>query len=416
MYFPGTITFDLNNDMSVVAEEICPFCELPGHSRITSQHCLRNAANLNQLETQVIPEPVNNAIRPAESLEQSERNVRRRTEPPSELPSEQTAVHNSDMTTAESPRCRSCNRLGHQRTTHLNCLLNPRNPQNILSSIQVLDDQPVPDEEYPADENVEDPEQIVPARQLNIARGRSNVPTERHYLGRMEVQCEYCHAFLWLEEKLCRSSVRNPKFSLCCNQGDYTVEPLRPTLPLIRDLLTGNTPESREFKSKIRVYNSKFNFTSLGVQQDHSVQGRGPYTFRIHGTIHHRIESIFPWDADDSLKAAQLYVVDPDYQANLRSGNGGILNLATVASIQPLISEVNGYARDFVRMADYVRLLQRNEDGNGNMHQDLVMLFKAEGVPDPRRYNAPTVSEIGIIFSGREGSVEKPRNIMVIHL
>jgi hypothetical protein len=206
--------------------------------------------------------------------------------------------------------------------------LNPRNPQNILNSIQVLDDQPALNEEYPADENVEEPGQIVVARQLNMARGRSNIPTERHYLGRMEVQCEYCHAFLWLEEKLCRSSVRNPKFILCCNQGDYTVEPLRPTLPLIRDLLTGNTSELREFKSKIRVYNSKFNFTSLGVQQDHSVQGRGPYTFRIHGTIHHRIESIFPWDADDSLKAAQLYVVDPDYQANLRSGNGGILNLA----------------------------------------------------------------------------------------
>jgi hypothetical protein len=129
--------------------------------------------------------------------------------------------------------------------------LNPRNPQNILNSIQVLDDQPALNEEYPADENVEEPGQIVVARQLNMARGRSNIPTERHYLGRMEVQCEYCHAFLWLEEKLCRSSVRNPKFILCCNQGDYTVEPLRPTLPLIRDLLTGNTSESREFKSKL---------------------------------------------------------------------------------------------------------------------------------------------------------------------
>jgi hypothetical protein len=64
-------------------------------------------------------------------------------------------------------------------------------------------------------------------------------------------------------------------------------------------------------------------------------------------------------------------------------------------------------------MADYIRSLERNGDGNGNGHQDLVMLFQAEGVPDPRRYNAPTVSEIGILFSGREGSVEKSRNIMV---
>jgi hypothetical protein len=105
MDFPGIITFDLNNDMSVVAEEVCPFCERPGHSRNTSQHCLRNVANINQPELQATPRPVSNATRPAESsLEQSERNVRRRTE----FPSEHTTVHNNDMTAAEVPRCRSC--------------------------------------------------------------------------------------------------------------------------------------------------------------------------------------------------------------------------------------------------------------------------------------------------------------------
>jgi hypothetical protein len=99
----------------------------------------------------------------------------------------------------------------------------------------------------------------------NAARCVDVTSVERHDLGRTEVECPFCQAKMWLEDRLTDSSKINPKFGLCFNKGGYTVQELKATHSTIHNLLSGNTAESRDFKSNFRVYNSKFNFTSLGV-------------------------------------------------------------------------------------------------------------------------------------------------------
>jgi hypothetical protein len=240
----------------------------------------------------------------------------------------------------------------------------------------------------------------------NVARCVDFNSVERHDLGRMEVECPFCQAEMWLEERLTESSKVNPKFGLCCNKGGYTVQELKATHPTIHSLLSGNTAESRDFKSNIRVYNSKFNFTSLGVTFDQRVmRSRGTYAFRIHGSMYHNIGSLLPESPHSVPVAAQVYVVDPAYQANLRSGNGSVLHQPTVLILQELLHELNVYARDFMRMSDVVR------DNGGS--EDITMVFMADGVPDPRRYNAPTTTEIGMVYINSESSEVGPRDIVI---
>jgi hypothetical protein len=316
------------------------------------------------------------------------------------------------------PTCRHCHLEGHQRTSSRHCLANPRNIQN-QSDVRRLDNEIATDLTSPtlaiqnetsqpanpeSERNVR--RRIERATFYNVARGLQNIPAERHDAGKMDIECPYCHAKMWLEERISNTSKINPKFGMCCNKGKYTIEELKPTHPVIRELLSGNTSESREFKSNIRVYNSKFNFTSLGVTFDKSVmRSGGTFTFRIHGSIYHNIGSLLPGTPHTVPVAAQVYVVDPAYQNNIRSGNGSVLHEPTVASVQQLLHEINTYASEFVRMSDAVR--------NSGGSEDVTMVFKADGVPDRRTYNAPTTTEIGMVYINSESSDVGPRDIVI---
>ncbi|KAL0735172.1 hypothetical protein Bca4012_011382 [Brassica carinata] len=50
----------------------------------------------------------------------------------------------------------------------------------------------------------------------------------------------------------------------------------------------------------------------MGAQVDHNVTGTpGPFTFRVHGQIIHRIGSMLPEDGNDP-EYLQLYIFDTD--------------------------------------------------------------------------------------------------------
>lgn len=41
---------------------------------------------------------------------------------------------------------------------------------------------------------------------------------QRHVLGRMDVRCCHCDAYIVFEERIAKSSGRNPRFQLCCKE------------------------------------------------------------------------------------------------------------------------------------------------------------------------------------------------------
>lgn len=65
----------------------------------------------------------------------------------------------------------------------------------------------------------------------------------------------------------------------------------------------------------VRSYNSVFAFTSIGASVDQSLANArdGLYTFRIHGTIRHRMGSLI-LPPGENLKFAQIYVFGGDME------------------------------------------------------------------------------------------------------
>src|SRR5487761_1144500 len=83
----------------------------------------------------------------------------------------------------------------------------------------------------------------------------------------------------------------------------------------------GNDPVSKSFQKNIRLYNNALAMTSVGRQLDRSVnEGRGPYVFKLHGELIHRVGSLLPPEGDAPI-FAQLYIYDTDVAWNHRMGN-----------------------------------------------------------------------------------------------
>ena len=120
-----------------------------------------------------------------------------------------------------------------------------------------------------------------------------------HYLGPMGVICPHCHALHFDAEKLAKSTIYNPKFGMCCLQGQVDLPRLADATPDLLDLLHGHHPMSDTFKASICQYNAAFAFTSLGVKIDYAItNAQGPYSFRINGELHHLSGALLPTEGE----------------------------------------------------------------------------------------------------------------------
>lgn len=104
----------------------------------------------------------------------------------------------------------------------------------------------------------------------------------------------------------CEKTTRG-HFSLCCGNGKISLPGCRLPNEII-DLFTGTKEESKPFRENIRQYNSAMSFISFGSQIT-LPSGYGPYCFKIHGDIYHRISSLYP-STGQNPSNGQLYILD----------------------------------------------------------------------------------------------------------
>ena len=154
---------------------------------------------------------------------------------------------------------------------------------------------------------------------LNMYRFDNNNYNERnivtHFCGEMNVICTKCQAKHFAGEK-----PSDGLFNNCCHKGKVTPAIRREFPPYLMSLLSNPAdPHYSHFKDKIRNYNASLSFASMGAK---IVQpnGRGPYTFRVHGQIYHRTSHMHPND-DQDRQFAQLYVIDSEQATDIRSRN-----------------------------------------------------------------------------------------------
>ena len=162
-----------------------------------------------------------------------------------------------------------------------------------------------------------------PPQPIPIAWQPFNPRLAAHSLRALDVECPFCHALHWVDEHLSGSSKIRPKFGMCCYQGKIALPPLQEPPRELMQLYNRRVPQSANFHNNIHRYNNALAFTSMGRQIDRSINdGGGPYVFKMHGELIHRIGSLLPADnARPQSVYAQLYIYDPQAALNMHMGH-----------------------------------------------------------------------------------------------
>jgi hypothetical protein len=204
--------------------------------------------------------------------------------------------------------------------------------------------------------------------------------------------------------------------------------------------------DAEEFRDNIRKYNNALAFTSVGAQVDrrYARGGEGHYTYRIQGELFHQMGTLLPV-GDEAPNFAQLYICDPERELDERQvfmKRDCMRMLLIISSFSPYClfkKKFHFYFTVlfffFCRLRRFEKLDARTLQSLQNMlhrHNPYAQLFLharqrvqedtvefsirllASRVHDPRRYNAPTVEEIGaLIVGGGDLSTANGRDIVL---
>ena len=132
----------------------------------------------------------------------------------------------------------------------------------------------------------------------------------------------------------------------------------------------------------------------------------GIYTFRIKGALCHKIGSLLP-DEGDQPRFSQIYIADSDPRQQIRQrlqhGHGHI-DEGILRELQAMINRSNPYC------AIYKTAKER-------MGQDVDLLLNLTTFDakrkDPRRYNLPSASEVGVIIAKDPSNVNASRDLII---
>ncbi|ETW79519.1 hypothetical protein HETIRDRAFT_428038 [Heterobasidion irregulare TC 32-1] len=243
---------------------------------------------------------------------------------------------------------------------------------------------------------------------LPLGRRPYQEPIARHSLGLMNIECAHCLALHFSSERLTNSSRIHPRFGMCCLQGQIRLPAFLQPPPTLRRLLWEGGSVPKFFRDHIRQYNSAFAFTSIAAKlSDHVTSTSGPYSFKIHGELSHKMGSLLP---PNNIKPsyAQLYVIDPQAALNERNNNNANLRSENMNDLQDMFHTHNPYV-PLYRHA-YQILAEKNPGENDKISARITVLPNA----DHRRYNEPTVDEVAAIIPGNgDEEVDLHRDIVV---
>lgn len=240
-------------------------------------------------------------------------------------------------------------------------------------------------------------------------------------IGEMTNVCPHCNAVKFTNETS----------GLCCASGKVKLEPLHPPAEPLRALFDGVHPHSNEFLKNILAYNNIFIMTSFGAKiikegnymptckvtqtqiysNDDSdcveVQHNTPHCTtinqhflirQIHGQVFHRIGALAPFP-NEQEQYLQVYFLPNNDQLNLRDGINQRLSLKLKREVlhilQNFVHENNSLVEMFKTAA---------EDLPSDDHSIIIRADRTPAGEHERRYNAPTISEVGAIVVGDQAN------------
>ncbi|MCL7044604.1 hypothetical protein MKW94_018281, partial [Papaver nudicaule] len=121
------------------------------------------------------------------------------------------------------------------------------------------DDDSVVDDDYRIDEAGASTSRSrpIPRRSPRLLaqaqrRGKRLMKGVRHFLGKMDVKCIHCGALHFMEERLTKSSLKNPTFGTCCLEGKIKLPTLREPPEELKRLYEGGDELAKSFRRYIR--------------------------------------------------------------------------------------------------------------------------------------------------------------------
>ncbi len=227
---------------------------------------------------------------------------------------------------------------------------------------------------------------------LNI----SELPEELH-LGQMSLFCKHCTAVHFQGELV---KPHKEEFYNCCHYGKVQLEPLKAYPAELRQLLTGDNAEARNFRQTIRTINNAHAFVSMGAELS-LPPNFGPFCYRIHGSYYHKLGPLNPAEGEKH-RFAQLYIVDAE--SALRERKGVAYTEPCMDSVMRTVDAVLRRENPFVKACKFMKEVEREEtikaEAKGLPPPKLTMIFRSDKRDDPRRYNTPAVTEVAAVFVG----------------
>ncbi|KAJ9541778.1 hypothetical protein OSB04_028284 [Centaurea solstitialis] len=137
--------------------------------------------------------------------------------------------------------------------------------------------------------------------------------------GDQMVICELCHAKLWKDEALRgKRGGMKTSYSLCCLYGKVELPKQREMPTTYTILFRCVDSKSKYFMKNIRRYNAMFQFTSMDVRVDSSInRGNAPYIYSLGSQNYHRMCSLLP-PSGSKPKFSQLYIYDTEHDVSNR--------------------------------------------------------------------------------------------------
>ena len=226
-----------------------------------------------------------------------------------------------------------------------------------------------------------------------------SVNVDEHFCGELSSICKHCSALHFKDEVNRQGAYKN-----CCHFGKVKLQEHHEYPEVLKGMF-----DNKDFKANIRSYNSALSFASLGAQVETITNG--PYCLKIHGQVYHTTYNVNNVDENKPRKYAQLYVIDTDQANDIRTRNGAnaACDFSVMSNLDRLIRSVNPYAQAYYNMAE----VERQAKSNGTYKGNLSMVFNRSLNRTAKRYNAPTASEIAMIFTDNNGEPPFERDIKV---
>ena len=205
----------------------------------------------------------------------------------------------------------------------------------------------------------------------------------------LNIKCKHCVAKHWWEE-LTQENQRKQNFSFekCCHHGKVRLDKLPDYPEILRQLMEGKHIDSKAFFDGIRRINSAVSFASVNPIRDTLPKNRqhGPYCFRIHGMITHKINTaLFPSGNDPSW--GQLYLIDQSEATDIRLKNNPTIERHLLEVIGNIIRKESPYAEAYNMMFDeYKKQEQIAVATNSNM-PNIAFKFSGKKREHDVRYN-----------------------------